>query len=61
MAHRYGMLPSQILEQATTHDIQIYLHAVKYIDRKQGGDKDLNESYSQEEIQEIYKSWRGSS
>lgn len=61
MARRYGMLPTQILNQATTHDIQIYLHAVTYEERQRAEKAQVGDTYTATELQEIYQSWRGSS
>lgn len=60
MAEKYKMLPSEVCERGTTLDIQFHIHAEKYKDRerKKASGQDISSTYTQSEIQEVYKQWR---
>ena len=47
MAQKYGMLPYQVLEQASTGDLQIHIAVERYRQIKNNHDMDLNKAYSQ--------------
>lgn len=55
MAQKYGMLPYQVIEQANTGDLQIHIAVEKYRQIKNNPDRDLNQEYSQEELQDIWQ------
>jgi hypothetical protein len=55
MAQKYGMLPYQVLEQASTGDLQIHIAVERYRQIKNNPDMDLNKAYSQEELQEVWQ------
>ena len=63
MAAKYSLLPSELLERGTTIDIQFHYMAELHKDREQkkarGDHKGLAESYTQEEIQEVYNKAKG--
>lgn len=60
MAERYGMLPSQILREATTHDLQLFTIANKIKERemKKARGESINDTYSQEELNKMYKEFK---
>lgn len=55
------MLPSQVLSQATTADIQIHIHSQTYQERarKAANGESIADTVSETEIAEVYKAWRG--
>lgn len=59
MASKYGMLPTEVLNNATTQDVQIHFNVEAYRDderqRASGKQVDLNKQYSQQELQEIWQ------
>jgi hypothetical protein len=57
MASKYGMLPSEVLDRATTFDAQVHLNSETYINREKRraqGD-DISETYSQAEAEFILR------
>ncbi len=57
MASKYGMLPSEVLDRATTFDAQVHLNSETYQNREQRrarGD-DISETYSQAEAEFILR------
>ena len=54
MAQKYGMLPMQVLEQGNTADMQIHIAVEKHRDKMRNPDYDMNQDYTQEELQEIW-------
>ena len=63
LGERYGYLPSEVLSKATTMDLTIFDVAVAYKTKqikKQSGDYDINDEYSQTELQDIMDKTRGS-
>ena len=63
MAEKYKMLPTEVCEKGTTLDIQFHIHAeqIKIRQQKQARGQRVADNYSQAEIDEVYKKWRGSS
>lgn len=62
LGERYGKLPSEVLETATTFDLQMFDIAVKHRNkemRKASGDYNINEEYTQQELQTIMEQTRG--
>jgi len=61
MAERYGYLPSEILRNGTTVDLEIFNIAFILRDRQQKANKgeSLEGTYSQQELQEIYNKAKG--
>tara|TARA_R110002012_G_scaffold316600_1_gene531750 strand:+ start:379 stop:588 length:210 start_codon:yes stop_codon:yes gene_type:complete len=62
LGERYGLLPSEVLGKANTFDLNVYDITTKYHNkqqRKQAGTYDINEEYTQEELQSIMDKARG--
>jgi hypothetical protein len=62
LGERYGLLPSEVLTKANTFDLNVYDISAKYQNkqqRKQAGTYDINEEYTQEELQSIMDKARG--
>lgn len=61
MAEKYGMLPSELLEKATTHDLMIYNNAnmIKLREDKKSRGENITDTYSQEELQAIWNKAKG--
>lgn len=61
MAEKYSMLPSQILETATTVDLMIHVNAsvLKMREQKKSRGEDITDTYTQEEIMERYNKAKG--
>lgn len=61
MAERYGMLPTQVLEQASTFDLQIFYNSALIRDRatKQRKGENVADTYTQEQINEMYRQRTG--
>ena len=61
MAERYGMLPTQVLEQASTFDLQIFYNSAIIRDRasklKKG--ENIGDTYSKEQLEEMYRQRTG--
>jgi ABC-type proline/glycine betaine transport system ATPase subunit len=64
LAQKYGLLPTQVIREATTYDLHVHIIAESYRDRQRakasGNSKALAESYSQNEINEVWSSWQNS-
>tara|TARA_R110000851_G_C12990714_1_gene557279 strand:- start:108 stop:320 length:213 start_codon:yes stop_codon:yes gene_type:complete len=62
MAAKYGMLPTDVIRNATTQDVQIHFNVEAYRnDERQkasGNPVDLNAQYTQEELLEIWQKSR---
>jgi len=62
MASKYGMLPTEVISNATTQDVQIHFNVEAYRDderqRSSGKPVDLNKQYTQEELQDIWQKSR---
>lgn len=62
MASKYGMLPTDVIRNATTQDVQIHFNVEAYRnDERQkasGNPVDLNAQYTQEELLEIWQKSR---
>lgn len=55
MAQKYGMLPSQVLSQADTGDMQIHIAVEQHREKMRDPDYDKNQDYTQEELEEIWQ------
>tara|TARA_R110002020_G_scaffold165931_4_gene353745 strand:+ start:638 stop:850 length:213 start_codon:yes stop_codon:yes gene_type:complete len=59
MASKYGMLPTEVLDKATTMDVQIHFNVEAYRDderaKASGKPVDLNKQYTQEELTEVWQ------
>ena len=59
MASKYGMLPTDVIRNATTQDVQIHFNVEAYRDderqKASGKAVDLNKQYTEEELQEIWQ------
>jgi len=60
MAQKYSMLPSQVLEHATTFDIQMHIIAESYKEQqmKKASGKSIAPDMSSEQLTEAYSKWR---
>lgn len=64
MAERYGLLPSEVLARATTHDIYVYDVALSYQEhvRKQYKQKNAVQSPQPQQgsanLEELYREYR---
>ena len=56
MAQAYGMLPSEVLDKATTQDLMIYNNAnmIKYREDKKSKGESISDTYSQSELEAIW-------
>lgn len=55
MAQKYNKLPSEILQNATTQDLSIHIHAETQRSRDRAKNKsDVSSTYTQSEILEAY-------
>jgi hypothetical protein len=56
MAERYGMLPTQILEQATTQDMFLFINAslIKIREDKKARGESIADTFNQSEIDDMY-------
>ncbi len=62
LGERYGLLPSVVPIKANTFDLNVYDITTKYHNkqqRKQAGDYDMNEDYTEQELQSIMDKTRG--
>ena len=59
MASKYGLLPTDVIRNATTQDVQIHFNVEAYRDderqKASGKAVDLNKQYSEEELQEVWQ------
>ena len=53
MSQRYGVLPSELLERATTFDLHVCNSAIKYQQVKQNEAEGKFDHYSEEQLLEI--------
>lgn len=60
MAHRYGMLPSEVLERGSTFDLQIYQNSgiLKERETKKARGESINDTYTPEQITEMYDKFK---
>jgi len=61
MAQAYGMLPSEILEKATTQDLMIYNNAnmIKYREDKKSRGESISDTFSQSQLDDIWNKTKG--
>jgi len=61
MAEKYGMLPSEVLEKATTHDLMIYNNAnmIKLREYKKEKGESISDTISQTELNAIWDKTKG--
>ena len=62
LGERYGYLPSEVLSRATTMDLTIFDVAVAYKTkqaRKESGNYDMNDEYTEKELKDIMEKTRG--
>jgi len=61
MAEKYGMLPSEVLEKATTQDLMIYNNAnmIKLRDYKKERGESISDTISQTELNAIWENTKG--
>jgi hypothetical protein len=61
MAEKYGMLPSEVLEKATTHDLMIYNNAnmIALRDQKKAKGESISDTISQTELNQIWENTKG--
>ncbi len=62
LGERYGKLPSELLESASTFDLQIYDKAVSYRNwlEKKATTKDPNELYDPNDLDKMMKQFKES-
>lgn len=59
MAERYGMLPSQVLSTATTHDIQMFIHSMEHRNKQTAKSEGrLSETYKPDQLEDMLTQWR---
>lgn len=60
MAERYSMLPTDVLQKATTVDFMIYYNAnlIKIREDKKSRGESINDTYTQSEIEEVYSNFK---
>ena len=60
MAQKYGILPTEILQKATTHDFMIFYNAnlIKYRDDKISRGESIADTYSQSDLNKMYYDFR---
>ena len=61
LGERYGMLPTQVLEQATTFDMQIFYNAAIIRDRaqKKAKGESIADTYTPGQVEEMYRQRTG--
>ena len=61
MAIAYGMLPTELLEKATTQDLMIYNNAnmIKYREDKISKGESISDTFSQAQIDEMWEKRKG--
>jgi len=61
MAEKYGMLPSEVLEKATTHDLMIYNNAnmIALRDYKKQKGEDITDTFRQEDLNKMWENVKG--
>ena len=61
MAEKYGMLPSEVLEKATTQDLMIYNNAnmIKVREDKKAKGESISDTISQTELNAIWDKTKG--
>ena len=61
MAETYGMLPTEILDKATTIDLQLHYAAslIRLRESKKARGESINDTYSQSEINAMYDQFKG--
>ena len=59
MAEKYSMLPSQILDKATTVDLMIHVNAsvLKLREQRKSRGENITDTFSQHEISERWNQW----
>ena len=55
MAQKYGMLPTQVLKEADTGDLQIHIAVEQHREKMRDPNYNKNQDYTQEELQEIWQ------
>lgn len=57
MASKYGMLPSEVIDRATTFDAQVHLCSETYLNRekRRAQGEDIADTYSQAEAEYILR------
>jgi len=62
MAEKYGMLPTEVLERASTQDVVIHWNVEQHKDiqrqKASGKPVDYNSQYTQEELKDIWQKSR---
>tara|TARA_Y100001938_G_C7868749_1_gene319222 strand:+ start:90 stop:335 length:246 start_codon:yes stop_codon:yes gene_type:complete len=60
MAQKYGMLPTDIMQKATTVDFMIYYNAnlIKIREDKRSRGENINDTYTQSEIDQVYSNFK---
>lgn len=60
MAERYGMLPTQILQDANTFDLYLFLNAniIRTRQEKKARGESINDTYSQKELDSMYHNFK---
>ena len=61
MAEKYSLLPSEVLEKATTHDLMIYNNAnmIKLREHKQSKGEDITNTFNQEDLNNMWEKVKG--
>jgi hypothetical protein len=60
MAHRYSMLPTDVLQKATTVDFQIYYnaHLIRIREEKKSRGESIADTFSQSEVDKMYSDFK---
>ena len=61
MAAKYGLLPTELLERATTLDLQFHYSAemIKYREEKKRRGESVADTYTDHEVQDMYAKFKG--
>ena len=61
MAQRYGMLPTDVMQRATTYDMIIFYNAdlIKLREQKKAKGESIGDTYSQSSIDQMYQDFKG--
>lgn len=60
MAERYGKLPTEIMNEATTHDLVIFYNAslINLREQKKSRGESIADTFSQNQITEVYENFK---
>lgn len=61
MAAKYGLLPTELLERATTLDLQFHYSAeiIKHREEKKRRGESVADTYTKHEVEDMYAQFKG--